>query len=117
MPYKMDFIASGKMMTEIDTSMIHGNIIWTHHIGLNNTKESRISAVCRSGLSTYCQTLSYDPSISFEDNHTAAAEAVVAEMEDDLSYEGCEPLRIVCRGCAGRGDRGFYFLISRGGAK
>ena len=95
---------------------IHGNIIWTHHIGLTDTKESRISAVCRSGLSTYCQTLSYNPSISFEDNHTAAAEAVVAEMEDDLSYEGCEPLRIVCRGCAGRGDRGYYFLINRGGA-
>ena len=105
-----------KKMTVMENSMIHGNIIWTELIGLPDTKESQITAVCASRLSTYCQTLSYDPSISFEDNHTAAAEAVVAEMEDDLSYEGCEPLRIVCRGCAGRGDRGYYFLINRGGA-
>ena len=101
----------------MDNSIILGVIIETRYIGPTDTKGSRISAVCkRDSDRIYRRTVSYSHGLSSEDNHLAAAEAVMAIMETDLAYEGCEPFRIVGRGHGGRSDAGYYFLINRGGA-
>ena len=101
----------------MDNSIILGVIIETRYIGPTDTKGSRISAVCkRDSERTYRKTVSYSHGRSSEDNHLAAAEAVMAIMETDLAYEGCEPFRIVGRGHGGRNDAGYFFLINRGGA-
>ena len=101
-------------MTE---SWILGLIIETKFLGPTDTKGSRITAVCkRDSDRTYRKTVSYDHRLNSEANHLAAAEAVMAVMETDLAYEGCEPFRVVARGYGGRSDGGLYFLINRGGA-
>ena len=101
----------------MDNSIILGVIIETRFIGPTDTKGSRISAVCkRDSERTYRKTVEYDHRRNSDDNHLAAAEAVMAIMETDLAYEGCEPFRIVGRGHGGRSDAGYYFLINRGGA-
>ena len=101
----------------MDNSIILGVIIETRYIGPTDTKGSRISAVCkRDSDRTYRKTVSWNYGKESADNHLAAAEAVMAIMETDLAYEGCEPFRIVGRGHGGRSDAGYYFLINRGGA-
>ena len=94
-----------------------GLIIETRFIGPTDHRGSRISAVCkRDSDRTYRKTVSYSHGLNSEANHQAAAEAVMAVMEADLAYDGCEPFRIVARGIGGRSDAGYYFLINRGGA-
>ena len=101
-------------MTE---SLILGVIIETRFIGPTDTRDSRITAVCkRDSDRAYRKSLSYDHRLSSEANHLAAAEAVMAVMETDLAYEGCEPFRVIARGYGGRSSAGYYFLINRGGA-
>ena len=96
-------------------SITLGLIIETRYLGPTDTKGSRVSAVCkRDSERTYRKTVSWKHDDGC--NHLAAAEAVMAMMEEDLSYEGCEPFRIVGRGHGGRSDAGYYFLINRGGA-
>ena len=101
-------------MTE---SITLGVIIETRFLGPTDTRDSRITAVCkRDSDRTYRRTVSYSHGLSSEANHQNAAEAVMAVMEADLAYNGCEPFRIVARGSGGRSDAGYYFLINRGGA-
>ena len=101
-------------MTE---SITLGLIIETRFLGPTDTRGSRITAVCkRDSDRTYRKTVSYSHSLNSEANHQAAAEAVMAVMEADLAYDGCEPFRIVSRGVGGRSDAGYYYLINRGGA-
>ena len=101
-------------MTE---SWILGLIIETKFLGPTDTKGSRITAVCKRDSDRTCRkTVSYDHRLNSEANHLAAAEAVMAVMETDLAYEGCEPFRVIARGYGGRSDAGYYFLINRGGA-
>ena len=101
-------------MTE---SITLGVIIETRFIGPTDTRGSRISAVCkRDSDRTYRKTVSYSHGLNSEANHQAAAEAVMAVMEADLAYDGCEPFRIVGSGSGGRNDAGYYYLINRGGA-
>ena len=101
-------------MTE---SIILGLIIETRFLGPTDTRDSRIIAVCkRDSDRTYRKTVSYSHGLTSEACHQNAAEAVMAVMEADLAYDGCEPFRIVARGHGGRSDAGYYFLINRGGA-
>ena len=101
-------------MTE---SITLGLIIETRFIGPTDHRGSRISAVCkRDSDRIYRKTIHYSHGYSSEDNHRAAAEAVMAVMEADLAYSDCEPFRIVGRGHGGRNDAGYYYLINRGGA-
>ena len=101
-------------MTE---SLILGVIIETRFNGPTDTRDSRITAVCkRDSDRTYRRTVSYSHGLSSEANHLNAAEAVMEVMERDLSYEGCEPFRVIARGHGGRSDAGYFFLINRGGA-
>ena len=101
-------------MTE---SITLGLIIETRFIGPTDYRGSRISAVCKRGSDrTYRKTISYSHGLNSEANHQAAAEAVMAVMETDLAYEGCEPFRVIARGYGGRSERGYYYLINRGGA-
>ena len=94
-----------------------GLIIETRFHGPTDTRGSRISAVCkRDSDRTYRKTVDYSHSLTSEANHQAAAEAVMAVMGADLAYDGCQPFRIVGRGAGGSSDRGYYYLINRGGA-
>ena len=101
-------------MTE---SITLGLIIETRFLGPTDYRGSRISAVCkRDSDRTYRKTVSYDHRHNSEANHLAAAEAVMAVMQTELAYEGCEPFRVIARGHGGRNDAGYYYLINRGGA-
>ena len=101
-------------MTE---SLILGLIIETKFSGPTDTRDSRISAVCkRDSNRTFRKTVSYNHRLNGEDNHLAAAEAVMAVMETELAYEGCEPFSVIARGHGGNSSAGYYFLINRGGA-
>ena len=101
-------------MTE---SITLGLIIETRFLGPTDHRDSRITAVCkRDSDRTYRKTIHYSHGYSGEDNHRAAAEAVMAVMDADLSYKGCKPFRVIARGYGGRNDAGYYFLINRGGA-
>ena len=94
-----------------------GLIIETRFLGPTDTRGSRITAVCkRDSDRTYRKTVAWDYGNDPGDNHLAAAEAVMAVMEADLAYDGCEPFRIVGRGSGGRNDAGYFYLINRGGA-
>ena len=94
-----------------------GVIIETRFIGPTNYRGSRVSAVCkRDSDRTYRKTINYSHELDSEANHQAAAEAVMAVMEADLSYSNCEPFRIAGRGSGGSSDRGYYYLVNRGGA-
>ena len=97
--------------------MILGITIETAFLGPTDTKGSRISATCkRDSNKTYRKTVSYDPAINSEVNHHRAAEALMAVMDADTTYEGAEPFQIVARGYGGRSDAGYHFIINRGGA-
>ena len=97
--------------------MLLGLTIETAYHGPTNYRGSRISATCkRDSDTTYRKTVGYDPAINSDVNHHRAAEALMAEMDAALTYEGAEPFQIVARGFGGRSDAGYHFIINRGGA-
>ena len=97
--------------------MLLGLTIETAYHGPTNSRGSRISATCkRDSETTYRKFSHYQPELNSDANHQAAAEALMAEMDAALTYDGAEPFRIVARGFGGRSDRGYHFIITRGGA-
>ena len=97
--------------------MINGLIIETAFHGPTNYRGSRISATCkRDSDRTFRTFFNYEYSVSSDQNHQLAAEQLMAAMDKELAFTDSEPFRIVGRGFGGRSDRGYYFLINRGGA-
>ena len=97
--------------------MITGLIIETAFHGPTNYRGSRISATCkRDSDRTFRTFFNYEHSVNSDQNHQLAAEQLMAAMDKELAFTDSEPFRIVGRGFGGRSDRGYYFLINRGGA-
>ena len=97
--------------------MLLGLTIETAYHGPTNTRGSRISATCkRDSETTYRTFIHYQHELDSDANHQAAAEALMAEMDAALTYDGAEPFQIVARGFGGRSDAGYHFIITRGGA-
>ena len=97
--------------------MILGFTIETAYHGPTDTRGSRISATCkRDSDRTYRKFMSYRHELDSPENHLAAAELLMAAMEEELALPDSEPLRIVARGYGGRSDAGFHFIVNRGGA-
>jgi hypothetical protein len=97
--------------------MITGLIIETAFHGPTDHRGSRISATCkRDSDRTFKTFFDYSHAVNSDQNHQLAAEKLMAAMEIEFHYEGCDPFRIVGCGYGGRSDRGYYFLINRGGA-
>ena len=97
--------------------MITGLIIETAFHGPTNYRGSRISATCkRDSDRTFRTFFNYTHSVNSDENHQLAAEQLMAAMDKELAFTDSEPFRIVGRGFGGRSDRGYYFLINRGGA-
>ena len=97
--------------------MITGLIIETAFHGPTNIRGSRISATCkRDSDQTFKTFFIYDPRSNGDENHQLAAEKLMAAMDKELAFTNSEPFRIVGRGFGGRSNRGYYYLINRGGA-
>ena len=97
--------------------MINGLIIETAYHGPTDHRGSRISATCkRDSDLTFKTFFDYSHAVNGDQNHQLAAEKLMAVMDRELTYSGADPFTIVGRGYGGRSDRGYYFLINRGGA-
>lgn len=97
--------------------MIYGITIETAYHGPTDTRGSRISATCKRDSDViYRKSLNYQSELNGSENHLAAAEALMAIIDADTAYPGCEPFRIVARGYGGRSDAGYQYIIHRGGA-
>jgi len=94
--------------------MILGFTIETAYHGPTDTRGSRISATCkRDSDRTFRKSVSYNHNLNPDENEIAAAEALMAVLEEEFSYPGCEPMRIVARGTW---PNKTYFIVNRGGA-
>lgn len=97
--------------------MITGVIIETAYHGPTDHRDSRISATCkRDSDRTFKTFFTYKQELQGPENHLLAAEKLMEIMDKELAFTNAEPFRVIGRGHGGRSDRGYYFLINRGGA-
>ena len=102
-------------MATATNDLLTGLIIETRFLGPTDHSGSRISAVCKRDRSqAFRKRIGWRHNISPEDNHRAAAEAVMASIEAELAFKDCEPLQIVAYGYGGANDASYFWLINRG---
>jgi hypothetical protein len=75
--------------------------IETRHLGPTNTKGSRIKATAWAGS----VTIGYDYALDAQDNHRAAADALIAKMGWNGTF---------AQGGNAKGDGGYYFVNVEG---